>query len=764
MGTACALVLAIAGVVASSAYASGFGVERYDLEAVEAGGSADTQAGSHPHTLTVEAVLDQDADDTSEGAVRNLTFELPPGLILDPRAVAQEEVVGEAQLSIGGKLVSAPISDLRPAVGELGRLGFTIESIPLFVGIANRVGSNHGVDAGDEAMTLTLHNIPQLLSVESVKLSLTGSSPSLVTLPTSCSDSTQTTIQAESWGAQTASLSAPFQQLGGCEELAFSPALSVTPEVEAASEPSGYTLRLTVPESEAPLVASQLRDASVTLPEGVSVSLSATNGLSGCSEAQFMPGSGEQEICPTSAKVGVVALHTPLLGEPLEGAVFLATPHSNPFGALIALYVEAEEPLSGARVEFAGEMTLDPRTGRATLRFDGLPQFPIDVIELRLFGGERSLLANPRICGTDTAIAELVPWSGGPAANVESSFEITVGADGGPCLTPAPFAPRVRLEPTTVVAGASGPVVLAVSRTSAEQNLSIFSLRLPAGVTWNFADVSVCPEPAARAAACPAASEVGKAILRVGPIPGLAWFTGQVYLTEAYGGGEYGLSIAFDATAGPFELGEVVVRAAIVRDPSTGALTVVSDPLPQALDGIPLQTHALELDIERAGLVVFPTLCEPRRIGATVESVEGVTAEASSAFNVEGCRNQPAPPGGSGGGETDTGPKPHATSAHPISHIHYSFSRGHLLLTFKLLAGGKVTIAGQAVHRYVGTLGAGAQRVKLALSNAGRLDMRHHRRFALKLALHAPGGPAGGYISNVTVERTTGGAARARNR
>jgi hypothetical protein len=35
--------------------------------------------------------------------------------------------------------------------------------------------------------------------------------------------------------------------------------------------------------------------------------------------------------------------------------------------------------------------------------------------------------------------------------------------------------------------------------------------------------------------------------------------------------GQHGLSIALDATAGPFDLGTAVIRGAIEEDPSSGA-------------------------------------------------------------------------------------------------------------------------------------------------------------------------------------------------
>ena len=49
------------------------------------------------------------------------------------------------------------------------------------------------------------------------------------------------------------------------------------------------------------------------------------------------------------------------------------------------------------------------------------------------------------------------------------------------------------------------------------------------------------------------------------------------------------LAVVTPAIAGPFNLGNVVVRSTINIDPHTAAVTVTSDPLPQIVDGVPLQ-------------------------------------------------------------------------------------------------------------------------------------------------------------------------------
>jgi hypothetical protein len=58
------------------------------------------------------------------------------------------------------------------------------------------------------------------------------------------------------------------------------------------------------------------------------------------------------------------------------------------------------------------------------------------------------------------------------------------------------------------------------------------------------------------------------------------------------------------AKAGPFDLGTVVVRAAIYIDPHTAQVTDTSDPFPQIIDGIPLEVKHVRTFIDRPGLHV----------------------------------------------------------------------------------------------------------------------------------------------------------------
>lgn len=750
IGVFALLLIATMTVGASLAHAaSGFGIESYSFSVSEEGGSADTQVGSHPYELTAEAVLQHSPSD-SEDEVRTLIFELPPGLIFNPLEALIEQRVGEIQVKAGGSSYAAPVETLRPAPGEFGALRFTLNGVPMSMELAIRGGGNYTAGVGGYGMTVSLHNIPHL-DVESVKLILDGKESGLLagqgfmllTLPTSCDQSPQSTLQTESWGAQIASRSSSLSQMTGCSEPTFNPALGAAPDVAEASIPSGYELSLQMPQNESRLgvATAQVKDASIALP-GVSLSLSSTNGLEGCTEAQFALSTGGSAQCPNSSKIGIAEIRTPLLAHPLEGALYLATPNANPLGALFAVYVAVEDSISGILIKLAGEMALNQSTGQATLRFDDLPQLPISEIALHLFGGQRALLANPPVCGSATASAALTPWNGGSETISTSTFEVSEGADGGSCEGPAPFHPKVRVEPSSAPARGSSTFLLSFSRELDEQDLARFSVQLPAGVAWNDGEIQSCDEPAANEGTCPSASQIGTAIVSVGPSSGLAWFTGPVYLTGGYRGGESGVSIVLNATAGPFDLGELVLRVALDRSASSGALVMRSDPLPRMIDGVLLQMKALEFEIERQGLILYPATCEELQTVTTVESVEEASEQATTPFDVEGCETAPTPstsppPTGKKGRASSSGHQSRAKSASKpaIFHVSVRVSGKHLMLRFRTAVGGKVSIAGHGVRRYVRRLRAGVHEARLELSAFGVRAVRDRRSFALRLTL-----------------------------
>ena len=82
-----------------------------------------------------------------------------------------------------------------------------------------------------------------------------------------------------------------------------------------------------------------------------------------------------------------------------------------------------------------------------------------------------------------------------------------------------------------------------------------------------------------------------------------------------------------------------MVRASIQINPYTAQVTVISDPFPTIIDGVPLQIKHVNVNINRPEFMFNPTSCEPMTITGTVGGWEGASSAVSSPFRVAGCKN-----------------------------------------------------------------------------------------------------------------------------
>jgi hypothetical protein len=446
----------------------------------------------------------------------------------------------------------------------------------------------------------------------------------------------------------------PVQGTTGCEQVPFDPSFSATPVSPAhAGSPSGFRFELSMPQSNDPngIGEADLRSVKVTLPAGVRVSPSSANGLSACSEAQIgFLGAGfaepnpirfnqDEPTCPDASKLGTVTVSTPLLEKPLEGTVYLAAPHENPFGSLLALYLVVKGP--GVIVKLPGRVELDPSTGQITTSFQDTPQLPFSDLAVDLDAGPRAALTLPTACGTYTTHALLTSWSGATTTS-DSSFTLSEGPNGGACA-PQGFAPAFTAGTTSPLAGGSSPFGLQLSRADGEGELgSLSTLTLPPGLLADVASVPVrCTEAQAAAASCPAASLIGHLSTGAGAGPDPFYVTGDLYLMGQFAGGPFkgdpfGVAAIVHAQAGPFDLGNVVVRDGIqIHD--DGSVAIQGEPFPTILQGIPLQLRDIRVMLDRAGFALNPTNCNPLQLTAVAGSTEGQSASVSSRFRAGEC-------------------------------------------------------------------------------------------------------------------------------
>ena len=93
-------------------------------------------------------------------------------------------------------------------------------------------------------------------------------------------------------------------------------------------------------------------------------------------------------------------------------------------------------------------------------------------------------------------------------------------------------------------------------------------------------------------------------------------------------------------------------------DPRTAQLSVVSDPFPTIVKGVPLHIRSVRVAIDKPHFMVSPTNCSKQQVGGTATSVDGPTAPLQSRFQVGSCKNLKFSPklslsaGGTGSHET----------------------------------------------------------------------------------------------------------------
>ena len=72
------------------------------------------------------------------------------------------------------------------------------------------------------------------------------------------------------------------------------------------------------------------------------------------------------------------------------------------------------------------------------------------------------------------------------------------------------------------------------------------------------------------------------------------------------------------ATAGPFDLGAVVVRVALFVDPETAQVHAVTDPIPHVFGGAMLDIRSVAVKLNRPKFTLNPTNCSAMTVAGAL--------------------------------------------------------------------------------------------------------------------------------------------------
>ncbi len=667
--------------------ANALGISKFELKAeAQPGGPGASQAGSHPDVTTAFELTEDQAS-----PAREVVVSLPPGLLGNPQATPRcspsqfaasacrpgtQVGVVEAEVLVAGEAAATgpvPLYNLTPSPGHVATLGVPEDedrsvplAIPALIQLSLRqTGSAYGLTATISDLStaapikhasLTLWGVPAQPRHDSKRFGPGGEAGQAVeateatevpfmTDPTACPAGPLTgTLRITSWATrQTEAVATErtqtLPQTTGCERLELSPALSVAAAPAQADSPSQFDVDLTVAQNEEPseLATPNLKEISIVLPQGTSLSPSAANDLQACSDAQLAADS-----CPSQSMIGSASVSSPLAPEALTGSIYLATPTAaDPYRIFLTA---AAQSLS---IVLVGEIAAGAETGQLTVKVTEAPQLPLGALDLSFFGGPLAVLATPPHCGT-TAVDALASTYAAPGEQVPivASLDIDESGQGGACPAGVPFAPRLTAGAGTAIAGAFSPFTLNVSRQDGEADISTISAQLPAGVIAQLAGVPRCevPQLVVSLTSCPATTAVGSVSVVAGAGSEPLQLTGTAYLTGPDGHAPFGLALVVPVDAGPWTLETIVLRAQLLVNPTTMALTIATDPLPQVLDGIPLRLRTVDVAINRAHFMFNPTHCQPQSVTATLQSSEGQTATSTAPFYLASCSKLPFKP------------------------------------------------------------------------------------------------------------------------
>jgi hypothetical protein len=712
----------VSSPVTVSASEPGYGFSGFDAWFTNADGSVDTQAGSHPYESTFAVGFNELADgQLAGGEQRTVEAELPPGFFGEPNSaprctqeqLSAEECPPETQIGEDMPLLgheggggaqgggALAVYNMVPPPGVVDQFATIIygkvvlfDTGPRGYGSYNIVTHIDNIAAGDhiDGNILKLWGVAPEVShnrardtdgpSEEDQLCHVHGCPSsaparpFLTLPTSCEGPQRFTVRGvgtwENAGARAEAsvLSHDAQDVEtgftGCSKLSFGPSVTAAPESSDADTPAGLGVNVTFPQEAlrvpGRLVEATVKDATVTLPEGLVINPGQAAGLQVCTPEEAKLQEEGPPSCPKASKVGTVTVKTPLLEGAFEtelhGSAYVLPQSSS--GPNLQSHPPALQLLiaisgDGINLKLVANVQLNETTGQLTTTLTETPGLPFTSFQLSFSGGPQAALATPVACGAYTTTSDFTPWSSPFDGDLfpSSTFLITGGVGGGACLpSPLPFAPSLIAGSTTDEAGAYTNFSLLLQRGDGQQRIEKLQFKVPPGLVGMISHVQPCPEPLASEGKCSEESKIGGVTVASGPgqfplvIPQPGNPESTIYLTGPYEGAPFGLSIVTHVIAGPFNLGTIVTPAKIEIDPLTAQITVTTGSLPQVVDGVPTDLRLIDSVISREHFMLNPTNCNASSFsgtafGAPPPGAGGPHAEApiASRFQVGSCQS-----------------------------------------------------------------------------------------------------------------------------
>jgi hypothetical protein len=651
-----------------------------------------TQAAGHPNF----GITDFTVGDTSgENRAKRVHVELPKGLNVNPQAVPQCSVadfqsdacttaseVGTSYVTSEVEALSLkvpvgplpfPVYDLAPNSGEPALFGFHVKFEVLGIpAISEFVYLETQIEwAGDFHESFTINNIasfPPLLRNRLVFNGRAGDG-SFLTLPSPCNGDSTTYLTLESSAGEVTpnTPATPPVPISGCASVPFKPTVAaVASGPTDSSVPVSVTLDVPQHSGATELNSSTVKTANVTLPAYTGLNPATAPGLKFCPDNAFPLHSRNPTSCPAESQIGTIAIEAPELpAGSLKGPVYLATQKSREplSGQEYRVFFNAESNQYGVQVREEGRIKANPTTGQITGEFAELPQVAFSSATLT-FGPQAKhaipVLSSPPLC-TNTSTSSAVPYSTGvTAATPATELKLTQAPGGAPCaktMAERPFKPGFEAKPGTGKALAYTPYQLHITRNEGQQEIKGFNVTLPPGATAKLAGIPYCQPKEyelalkrsgaeqEKSSACNAKSEIGVATIQAGTGSTPLSINGKAYLSGPYKGAPLSVVVITPAVAGPFDLGNVVVRAPLGLNPETGQASASAE-IPDVFGGVKLDIRSVLVNLNRKEFTLNGTNCAKSATAGTVQGGGGDPTNAaawssvavSDPFQGEGCQ------------------------------------------------------------------------------------------------------------------------------